>query len=58
MTDVQVFVSNGHTERKGKLADSFLQNALFFAGTSLDGSGGYLAFGPGYGTGGKTVYVV
>jgi len=38
--------------RQGELSDSFLQAAVFFAGATRDGSGGYLAFGPGYGSGG------
>lgn len=46
---VRVHVSNGQTEREGRLLESFLQNSVFFAGISRGGLGGYLAFGPGYG---------
>jgi hypothetical protein len=46
---VRVQVSNGATAREGRLIDAFVQIGVFFAGTSRDGSGGYLGFGPGYG---------
>jgi len=55
LNSVQVNISNGATMREGALLDAFLQNAVFFAGISRDGSGGYLAFGPGSGLGTGTI---
>jgi len=55
LNTVKVHVSNGANLREGELLNSYIQNAVFFAGISRDGSGGYLAFGPGRALGIGTV---